>query len=208
MSAASPIRPMGDRALLLELEDNEQARRVAAAARERLGTALQDIVPGHRTVLLVWPAPPVDASAARALAGLGPQEPSGRAVTAGARIAVVYDGPDLHAVAGHAGASPEEVIRRHAAGAYRVAFVGFAPGFAYLLGSDPSLHVERRDEPRERVPAGAVALAGPYTAVYPSASPGGWQLIGRTDAALWVPDRSPPALLDAGMAVTFVPIAA
>ena len=116
---------------------------------------------------------------------------------------MTYDGPDLAAVAEHTGRSPEEVARRHAAASYRVGFIGFAPGFAYLLGGDPQLAVPRRDEPRERVPAGSVALAGAYTAVYPSASPGGWQLIGRTTVRVFDADRRPPALLEPGARVRF-----
>ncbi len=94
---------------------------------------------------------------------------------------MTYDGPDLHAVAAACALSPEEVVRRHRQAQYTAAFIGFAPGFAYLIGGDPRLRPGRRDQPRERVPAGSVAVAGEYTAVYPRASPGGWQLIGRTD---------------------------
>lgn len=99
-------------------------------------------------------------------------------------------------------------MERHAAGTYRAAFCGFAPGFAYLTGLDPSLHLPRRDTPRTRVPAGSIAIAAEYTAVYPSASPGGWHLIGRTDATLFDPQRQPPALIVPGTAVHFVPVQA
>jgi KipI family sensor histidine kinase inhibitor len=120
-------------------------------------------------------------------------------------LPVRYDGPDLDVVAGLTGLSREQVVERHARGAYRVRFCGFAPGFAYLDGLDPRLHVPRRAEPRRRVPAGAVGLAGEFTGVYPRASPGGWQLIGTTDVPLWDLHRTPPALLPPGTRVRFEP---
>ena len=101
--------------------------------------------------------------------------------------------------------SVEEVVARHLAAAYTVAFLGFSPGFGYLLGLDPQLVVPRLERPRTRVPAGTVAIAGPYSGVYPRESPGGWRLIGATDATLFDAARTPPALLAAGDAVRFVP---
>jgi KipI family sensor histidine kinase inhibitor len=202
MRAAPRVRAVGDRGVLLELRDNEEVHRVAAAARERFGGVLAEVVAGHRTVLLAWPVPPVDRGVVEAVCAAGDAPaaaPEPRCVT----VPVIYDGPDLDVVADQAGLSREEVVRRHAGGRYRVAFVGFAPGFAYLLGADPALHVPRREDPRERVEAGSVALAGEYTAVYPSASPGGWQLIGRTDARMFDPTRDPPAMLEPGMEVVF-----
>jgi KipI family sensor histidine kinase inhibitor len=193
---------VGDRGVLIEVRDNDEVHRVAAAARERFGSVLADVVAGHRTVLLAWPQPPVDpriVDAVRASAGAPADVRPGATVT----VPVVYDGPDLDAVARHTGLSAEEVVRRHAAGRYRVAFVGFAPGFAYLLGADPVLHVPRRSEPRERVLPGTLALAGEYTAVYPTASPGGWQLIGRTELRMFDPARERPALLEPGAHVRF-----
>ena len=118
-------------------------------------------------------------------------------------IPVRYDGPDLAAVAVAAGCSAEEVVRRHVAPDYQVAFLGFAPGFAYLTGGDPILALPRRAEPRTLVPAGSVAVAGDYSAVYPRPSPGGWHLIGQTDVVLFDPARSPPSPLAAGMTVRF-----
>ena len=115
-----------------------------------------------------------------------------------------YDGPDLDEVARLTALSPEEVAARHLNAEYVVGFLGFAPGFAYLLGGDERLHVARRAEPRERVPAGSVALAGPYSGIYPRESPGGWQLIGSTTAILFDATRDPPALLVAGDRVRFV----
>ncbi|GAA3308229.1 hypothetical protein GCM10020295_69690 [Streptomyces cinereospinus] len=121
-------------------------------------------------------------------------------------LPVRYDGPDLADVAALWGVSEPEVARIHAGTEFRVAFCGFAPGFGYLTGLPPHCHVPRRATPRTAVPAGSVALAGPYTGVYPHASPGGWQLIGSTDAVLWDPARVPAALLSPGTRVRFVPV--
>ena len=118
-------------------------------------------------------------------------------------VDVVYDGPDLADVAGQTGLTAAQVIEAHTATLWRVGFSGFAPGFAYLIDGDPRLRVPRRREPRTSVPAGSVGLAGEFSAVYPRRSPGGWQLIGRTDAVLWNLDRAHPALLTRGMWVRF-----
>ncbi|HOF63500.1 MAG TPA: carboxyltransferase domain-containing protein, partial [Dermatophilaceae bacterium] len=119
-------------------------------------------------------------------------------------ISVRYDGPDLLDVARHTGLSPREVVAAHTGMPWRVGFGGFAPGFAYLVGGDPRLTVPRRSSPRTSVPAGAVALAGDFSGIYPRESPGGWQLIGTTDVVLWDAERTPPALFTPGMVVTFV----
>jgi KipI family sensor histidine kinase inhibitor len=121
-------------------------------------------------------------------------------------IDVVYDGEDLPALAELAGLSPEQLVEVHTAGDYEVAFCGFSPGFGYLRGLDERLHVPRRDSPRRSVPAGAVGIAAGYTCVYPSSSPGGWHLIGHTDAAVWDVARRPPAVLRPGRRVTFRPV--
>jgi KipI family sensor histidine kinase inhibitor len=115
-------------------------------------------------------------------------------------------GPDLDAVAAHAGLDASDVIERHANAEYRVAMLGFMPGFAYLLGLDPALHAPRRASPRTRVPAGSVAIGGAQTGIYPRELPGGWQLIGRTPLALFDASRTPPALLRPGQRVRFRPI--
>lgn len=116
-------------------------------------------------------------------------------------------GPDLAAVAAHAQLSIEEVIQRHCTATYRVAMLGFAPGFPYLLGLDPALATPRRSTPRTQVPAGSVAIGGAQTGLYPQASPGGWNLIGRTDLRLFDPQRSPPSLLAPGNCVQFIAVA-
>lgn len=187
---------MGDRALLLET-DAPHALRAAVAAAGLPGVT--EIVPGARTVLVVFSGPFGDA--ARRLADLEAEaaDVAGRLV----EIPVVYDGADLAEVAELTGLAAAEVVRRHAAAEYTVAYLGFSPGFAYLTGLDPALEVPRKATPRTSVPAGSVAIAGPYTSVYPSASPGGWMLLGRTDLRLWDVDRDPPSLLEPGDRVRF-----
>jgi KipI family sensor histidine kinase inhibitor len=118
-------------------------------------------------------------------------------------IDVVYDGPDIAALASAAQVSIDDVVRLHASGTYDVAFCGFSPGFGYLRGIDPRLHVPRRDTPRTSVPAGSIGVAAGYTCVYPSPSPGGWYLIGRTASLMWDAGRTPPALLRPGQTVRF-----
>ncbi|HWQ45628.1 MAG TPA: 5-oxoprolinase subunit PxpB, partial [Longilinea sp.] len=115
-------------------------------------------------------------------------------------------GPDLDFVTRHTGLAPEEVIRRHVAGVYPVYFLGFLPGFPYLGGMDPALATPRLESPRTSVPAGSVGIAGAQTGIYPSESPGGWRLIGRTPLALFDPLSEKPALLSPGDEVVFVPL--
>ena len=194
------VRPAGERAVLLELPDNAAAVRVARRlASECAG--LVDVVPGHRTVLATWDDEPEEllALAEAALGDL--DERPGATHT---EIPLRYDGPDLNEVARLTALSPEEIAARHLQAEYVVGFLGFAPGFAYLLGGDERLRVARRAEPRERVPAGSVAVAGPYSGIYPRESPGGWQLIGSTTAVLFDATRASPALLLAGDRVRFV----
>ena len=198
--SAVELRPAGDRALLLEFADNAAAVRVAARLRAERPD-LVDVVPGHRTVLVTWEGlrAPVGLEALAEEALADSHQPAGREV----EIAVTYDGPDLDEVARLTRLSPEEVVERHRGAGYVVGFVGFAPGFAYLLGLDERIVVPRRSEPRTRVPAGTVAIAGPYAGVYPRESPGGWRLIGRTDAVLFDASRERPALMVAGDRVRF-----
>jgi KipI family sensor histidine kinase inhibitor len=165
---------------------------------------VQAVIPGARTVLLEYDPTQTSFDAlAEAVSELDVQpEPA----TGGAEVAIAvrYDGPDLAAVADEIGCSVADLIRRHSGARYRVAFCGFAPGFAYLSGLDPLLHVPRLAEPRTTVPAGSVAIAGEFTAVYPRRSPGGWRLLGTSSTRLWQLDRDPPALLTPGTAVRFV----
>jgi KipI family sensor histidine kinase inhibitor len=122
-------------------------------------------------------------------------------------IPVTYDGPDLAQVSVSTGISIDEVIARHSSRRYTVDLLGFVPGFAYMSELDPSLQLPRRAQPRPRVPAGSVAIAGAQTAVYPLDTPGGWHIIGRTDKVMFDPSHDPPALLRAGDRVRFVPTA-
>lgn len=195
------LLPVGRAAVLVEVTSSHEA--VALAAWVRDAGLARDAVPGAETVLLDGlHAGLLDLDGLRArLAGWQPTAaPAGSEV----ELAVTYDGPDLGAVAVHWGCDVAEVVRRHRATAYESAFCGFAPGFAYLSPTGtPPPEVPRLATPRTRVPAGSVALAGRWCGVYPVASPGGWQVIGRTDAVLWDPDRAEPALLAPGTRVRF-----
>jgi KipI family sensor histidine kinase inhibitor len=200
------ILPCGESALLIECDAADQVAPLHAAL-SAAGLPLIDLVPAARTVLLrladgTEPAA-VAARVRELLDGPLPQPP-GQAEERTLTIRVRYDGEDLAAVAELTGLSPQTVIAAHTGRPWRVAFCGFAPGFAYLDGGDPRLVVPRRGTPRTVVPAGAVGLAGGYSGVYPRPSPGGWQLIGRTEAVLWDTGREAPALLRPGWWVRFV----
>ncbi len=196
-----PVRPAGDCGAVVDLPNNETAVRLARLLRDG-PSVLIDVVVGHQTVLVTWPdgeaIPDLPALAERALAS--EVAGSGRRI----ELPVSYDGPDLETVAALSGLSPEEVIARHTGVEHVAAFLGFQPGFAYLVGGDELLHVPRLDEPRTRVPAGSVAVAGPYSGVYPRDSPGGWRLLGTTTAVMFDPGREAPALLAPGDLVSFV----
>ncbi|MFJ7279733.1 allophanate hydrolase subunit 1 [Kitasatospora sp. NPDC098663] len=198
------VRRVGERALLVELDDTAQVAALYGWLRERqesgaLG-AVEEIVPAARTVLLDGVA---DVGALAAL--LRTARPSAAAAATGPLVEVptVYDGADLAEVGALWGVSEEAAVRIHTGPEYVVAFCGFAPGFGYLTGLPPRYEVPRRATPRSGVPVGSVALAGPYTGVYPSSSPGGWQLIGRTGLVLWDTGREPAALLAPGVRVRF-----
>jgi KipI family sensor histidine kinase inhibitor len=191
--------PYGDAGLLLEAEDPIA---VGEACRSGLSGVL-DVVPAARTVLLLA-EPGTDLAALRREVEALEVRPVAGLDTGTVEIPVVYDGPDLADVAALTGLTEAEVVAAHTGTPWRVAFGGFAPGFGYLVGGDPRLEVPRRERSRTRVPAGSVALAGEYSGVYPRSSPGGWQLVGRTDAVLWALDRDPPALLRPGAEVRFV----
>ena len=197
------VRPYGDAALLAEPDDAGAVLALAAALRGTAGVL--EVVPAARTVL-VRAEPETLADLERHLHDLaGALRPGPPATGEAVVLDVHYDGADLASTAAELRLDPDELVRRHVAGQYVVAFCGFAPGFAYLTGLDPALHVARLAEPRTRVPAGSVGIAGEFTGVYPRSSPGGWRLLGRTDATLWDLDRTPPALLPPGTRVTFRP---
>ena len=203
------IRDYGDRALLLECDSVEEVLSLTEAVRTAAVRGVSDIVPGARTVVVCL-ADPGDRARIRDELGRLDVGAAAGAVNPGAPdmvidmvIDVVYDGPDLDEVGRLTGMTTDEVIAAHSATPWRVAFSGFAPGFGYLTGGDRRLTVPRRAEPRTRVPAGAVGLAGEFSGIYPRPSPGGWQLIGSTPALLWDTGRTRPALLSPGMWVRF-----
>ncbi|WP_168581463.1 5-oxoprolinase subunit B family protein [Gephyromycinifex aptenodytis] len=168
--------------------------------------AVVDVVPAARTLMLTVASPAQLCSveeAVRALVGTTDLDTGEYAAGDSIEIPVYYDGPDLEEVADITGLGRRGVIEVHTGTPWQVAFGGFAPGFFYLLGGDHRLVVPRRREPRTTVPDGAVALAGGFSAVYPRSSPGGWQLLGRTDTVMWDTSASPPALLRPGMRVRF-----
>ncbi|WP_225821864.1 5-oxoprolinase subunit B family protein [Streptomyces naphthomycinicus] len=198
--------PVGDDALLVEVSSGQEAQALHAELLRRRaeGTlTVREIVPAARTVLLDGLDDPVRRAAELTAARLPKVSARARELI---ELPVRYDGPDLAAVAGHWGVTEREAARVHAGTEFTVAFCGFAPGFGYLTGLPDHYDVPRRATPRTAVPAGAVALAGPYTGVYPRPSPGGWQLIGTTDAVLWDHARVPAALLAPGTRVRFVPV--
>lgn len=205
--------PCGIDAVLVELPDLGAVRALDDALRAAAPPGVVDVVPAARTVLVrgdartrgTWAAA-VDVLARGSGPGTGDARPTGSRTV---EVPVVYDGEDLDEVARLTGTSAAEVVARHVAGGpdgYRVAFGGFMPGFAYVVGLDPRLHVPRLAAPRTRVPPGSVAVAGEYTAVYPAATPGGWRLLGRTPLAMFDVARGAvgAALLAPGDVVRFV----
>lgn len=211
------IQPCGESMLLVELEPaidpviNERAILLAARLRDRRARGVRDIAPGYSTLGIHYDPLQTDVAALeRAIetefASLAALETI--AERAPIEIPVSYGGshgPDLEVVAAHAGCSTEDVIRRHSERTYRVYMLGFVPGFAYMGRVDPSIAAPRHRVPRERVPAGAVGIAGLQTGVYPVESPGGWQLIGHTTTVMFDASRDRPCLLSAGDVVRFVP---
>ncbi len=197
------LRPYGDRAVLIEPSDPRDVLGLLATAAGVVGVV--EAVPAARTVLVRFDARLTSAETiGRALESYAPA-PERETTADRIELRIHYDGPDLASVADEVGMTVSEVIRRHAGAEYTVAFCGFAPGFAYLSGLDSALRVGRLAEPRTSVPAGAVGIADEYTGVYPRSSPGGWRLLGITNAPLWDTGRTPPALLTPGSTVRFRP---
>lgn len=203
----------GEHAVLVEFGGLDEvlafthAVREAAAAHAPGLSGIVDIVPAAETVLVVGDEGIAIGPIRKALAALPAVEigqvPLSEEVI---EIPVRYHGPDLTEVAQLTGLSVPEIIAAHTGTDWRVAFGGFAPGFAYLSWGDQRLAVPRRQQPRTSVPAGSVGLAGEFSAIYPRSSPGGWQLIGQTDVVVFDADREPPALLQPGMTVRFVEV--
>jgi KipI family sensor histidine kinase inhibitor len=204
LSETDTVLDYGDQALLLQFGSTADVLAWAAALRDAAIAGVLDIVPAARTVLLKLDGPGRQGAIRGRLRTLrvapdavatAPAEPT--------VIDVVYDGADLADEAEHSGLTTAQVVDAHTASPWQVGFCGFAPGFAYLVGGDPRLAVPRRSEPRSSVPAGTVGLASEFTGIYPRRSPGGWQLIGHTEAVLWDIDRPNPALLAPGLWVQF-----
>lgn len=202
--SAPRILPVGQQALLVELPDLAATLGFFDSIRAAAIDGVIEAVPAARTILVTYAPHLVSyARLADRLARLTTADGTS-AVGRLVEIPVHYDGADLAEVAGLLEIGPDELIRRHCGSEWRVAFGGFAPGFAYLTGGDPLLNVPRRGTPRTRIPAGAVGLAGSFSGVYPRESPGGWQLIGHTDVVMWDLGRTPPATLQPGDRVRFV----
>lgn len=205
MTGQVSVLAYGDRALLVELGSTERVVGYVDALRADPPPGLADVVPAAETVLVLAAERAVVESLRTALLAVRPLPGAEVTDSLGAvEIPVRYDGPDLADVARLTGLTEQEVVDAHTGHHWRVAFGGFAPGFGYLVGGDPRLHVPRRESARTAVPAGAVGLAGDYSGVYPRESPGGWQLIGTTQLPMWDLDRDPPALLRPGAEVRFV----
>lgn len=202
-NAAYPIRRTGDTGLLVEVPGPDDAHRLAAAVSANRFRGVVDVVPAMQTVLVA--IDPDQTTLDKIEPNIRSVECAADADSAPSRITipVTYDGEDLEFVAEYCKLTVDDVIDAHTNSSWRAAFCGFAPGYAYLIGGDPRLEVPRRGESRVRVPAGAVGLAGPFSAVYPRESPGGWQLIGRTSARLWDEHEDPPALITPGTVVCF-----
>ena len=209
--------PTSDAALLaiLAAEPSESATAAVLALREALAAApppgLIDLRPAYTSLLVVFdPRATTHGEIERSVTPLLPPpglalEPARRTV----EVPVCYEGecaPDLADVARTADLATEEAVALHAGAAYRVAFLGFSPGFAYLLGLPPRLATPRLPAPRFRVPAGSVGIAGGQTGLYPRATPGGWRLVGRTPLSLFDPRRESASLLLPGDAIRFVPV--
>ena len=206
---APRILPMGERALLLEVESLE----AAVALHRRLDTSripgVLDLVPAARTVLVRVDPGRLTLAAARAWIAAATTDAASApsATPAVVELEVAYDGADLHESAALLGLGADELVRRHTAAEWTVAFTGFAPGFGYLVSADWPFDVPRLPSPRTRVPRGAVGLAGEFTGAYPRETPGGWRLIGTTAAPLFDPDAASPALLAPGTRVRFRAVA-
>ena len=198
------LLPSGTTALLVELDDLDQVLGLYAALQDDLPEGVVDVVPAARTLLVVTdPGVASLSSVAETIRAATPREDeigSGELV----EVPVTYDGEDLEEAARLLDCDADELVRRHTAEEWTVAFCGFMPGFGYLVSKGWQVEVPRRSSPRKKVPAGSVALAGEFSGVYPRESPGGWQLIGRSRLPMFDPSRDPAALLRPATRVRFV----
>ncbi len=199
--------PVSLTVLIVELQDLDETLALFASLEAEPVDGIVDIVPAARTLMIRFRP---EILTAEGLAGtISTRDLSAKIAPSDmlVEIPVTYDGEDLKDVAELTGLSVSEVIERHTASEFTVAFCGFAPGFGYLVGGDPALQVPRRQSPRTKIPAGSVALAGAFSGVYPQASPGGWQIIGTTPLKMWDLTRDPPALFQPGYRVRFFNLA-
>ena len=202
------ILPMGDRALLVEVGSLDEVLDLRDRLEASRPDGVVDLVPGARTVLVRVDPAVLTLGAAQAWVAGAKTDAAPQVAASGSLVEldVAYDGEDLAETAHLLGVSADELVRRHTAAEWTVAFTGFAPGFAYLVSRDWTFDVPRLASPRTRVPAGAVGLAGAFSGAYPRETPGGWRLIGTTSAPLWAPDAASPALLPPGAHVRFRPV--
>lgn len=212
------IEPLADDAWLIELGDaidditNDRAHALVASIRAAAPPWLRDVVPAYASVGVFFDVRMATALEVRNWLLQACEAMSDRSPTTNPRVVeipVLYGGdagPDLDSAAAELGLDPEALVQRHTAALYRVAMIGFAPGFPYLSGLDPALALPRLATPRTHVPAGSVAIGGAQTGIYPRESPGGWRLLGRTPVQLFDPLRSTPALLTPGDRVRFIAI--
>ncbi|WP_261646889.1 allophanate hydrolase subunit 1 [Curtobacterium sp. C2H10] len=202
---ALDVRPAGTRAVLVTFGTLAEVTAFRAGLEAEPVPGVTELVSGARTLLVRFDPERTDPTRlAPRLQAVEPVVPTRADVPEVTTIPVTYDGEDLETVAALVGTTAAQLVAWHTGQTWTSAFCGFAPGFSYLTGSAPSLDLPRRTSARTSVPAGSVALAGEFSAVYPRASPGGWQLIGRSDVAMWSLDRDPPALAPAGTRIRFV----
>jgi KipI family sensor histidine kinase inhibitor len=200
------VLPSGSTALLVELEHLDEVLALYTALIDLQLEGVIDVVPAGRTILLSIDPDVTELSTVEREVRAAEPRHAARKSGELVEIPVVYDGQDLDGVAKILRCDAAEVIRRHTADEWTVAFCGFAPGFAYITSASGAWQIPRRESPRTSVPAGSVGLAGEFSGIYPQASPGGWQLIGHTEVAVFDIDREPPALLSPGTPVRFVDV--
>lgn len=203
------ILDYGPHATMIELDNHDHVDDLFSSVEQAISRGeipgVRDIVPAARTVLVVGES---ESARAACLAHVATWQPGTTERSSGQthEIHVVYDGPDLDEVCRATGLSRQQVVDLHSGTEYRVAFMGFAPGFGYLTGLPDTLQLPRRKDPRAKVPPRSLAIAGQYSAVYPRTSPGGWNLLGQTVESMWDPSAERPNLLAPGDTVRFVPV--